>query len=156
MEQTFNPSGRLLELWGEMASRMAVAGMTANPQAPPPEAARQLRAAVFQAMSQFAEQYMRTPEFLGAMKQSFDATLQLREQANEMLTRIHHELQGVARKDVDSLLQSVHQGESRVMDRLDDIAGQLETINRRLDAIESARPAPAPKSQAGKNRRTNG
>jgi len=152
MNETFNQAGRLMELWGEMATRMAAAGMTANPQSPPPEAARRVRASVFQAMSQFADQFMRTPEFLGMMKQSFDASLQLREQSNEMLTRLHHELQGVARKDVDSLLKGVHQVESRVVDRLDDVVAQLEKINRRLDALEANPPEEA-KEKAPKNRR---
>jgi len=155
MEESFNQATRLMELWGEMASRMAMAGMQANPQSAPPEAARRVRAGVFQAMAQFADQYMRSPEFLAMLKQGFDHSMKMREQSSELLTRVHHELQGVARKDVDSLLRGVHQAEARVVDRLDDLNARLDQITRRLEAIENgASGTEEAKSPAGKKRRS--
>ncbi len=153
MEETMNQATRLMELWGEMATRMAMAGMQANPQSAPPEAARSVRASVFQAMAQFADQYMRSPEFLAMLKQGFDNSMKLREQSDELLTRLHHELQGVAHKDVESLLRGVHQAEARVVDRLDDLNTRLDQIARRLDELENGGPAEEPKSPAAKKRR---
>ena len=154
MDETINQATRLMELWGEMATRMAMAGMQANPQSAPPEAARSVRASVFQAMAQFADQYMRSPEFLAMLKQGFDNSMKLREQSEELLTRLHHELQGVAHKDVESLLRGVHQAEARVVDRLDDLNTRLDQIARRLEALENGGPAEEPKSAAAKKRRT--
>ena len=153
MDKTVDSSVRLMELWGEMASRMASAAMSVNPQSAPPEAIKQVRAAVFQAMSQFADQFMRSPEFLQSMKQSFDSGMQFREQLNEILTRMHHEVQGVARQDIDSVLKGVHQLESRLVDRMEDIARQLERISKRLDAMEEREARTAP-IEAKKPRRS--
>jgi uncharacterized protein YukE len=155
MDQTFNQATRLMELWGEMATRMAMAPLAADPHSPPPEAARRVRASIFKTMTQAADEYMRSPEFLGMMKQSFEAGLQMREQSNDLLTRLRHELQGVARKDIDSLLQAVHQAESRVVEKLDDLSSQLDKIATRHNALEAAHPpAEEPKAPAPKNRRS--
>src|SRR5436305_8048174 len=130
MEQVFNPTQRFAELWTDLATRMAAAGMSADPNAGPAETARAARSSTLQALSQFADQYMRTPQFLETMKQSFDATLNFREQANDLLTKLHHELQGVARQDVDSLLSGIHQLESRIVDRLENISTRLEALEK--------------------------
>ena len=155
MDETINQATRLMELWGEMATRMAMAGMQANPQSAPPEAARSVRASVFQAMAQFADQYMRSPEFLAMLRQGFDNGMKVREQTNEVLTRLHHELQGVAHKDVESLLRGVHQAECRIVDRLDDLCCRMDQIAGRLDALEGGTPAnEGSKPSAGKKRRS--
>ena len=118
MNEAFNQSQRFVELWTEMATKMAAAGMAVSPESSPPQAAREARAAIFQTMSKHAEEAMRSPQFLEMMKQSLDGSLQFREQLNDFLTRLRHELQGVARQDIDSVLAGIHQLERRVLDRL--------------------------------------
>lgn len=147
MDQVSNPSHRWIELWTEMATRMAVAGLSATPGAPPPEAARQVRSAMFNAMSRFTDQFMRTPEFLELTKQTINGAIQLREQFNEMLTKLHHDFQGVALQDVECLLAGMHQLESRVVDRLEVVTQRLDEISKRLDALENGRPEDAEPEQ---------
>ena len=139
MEQVFNPTQRFAELWTDLAARMAAAGVAADPNAGPTETARAARSSALQGLSQFADQYMRSPQFLETMKQSFDSMLNFREQANDLLTRLHHELQGVARQDVDSLLSGIHQLESRIVDRLEDISTRLEVLEKRAGASPAAK-----------------
>ena len=127
-----NPSQQFFEMWADLATRMATAGMSISPDTPPPQAARQIRSAVFEAMSQYADQFMRSPQFLEFTRSSLDASLQMREQFNEFLTKLRHELQGVARQDVESVLAGVHQMESRVLDRLDEIDKRLADLESRL------------------------
>lgn len=124
------------DLWTKFATKMVSAGMGVDPTQPPPEAARQMRGATFSAVSQWAEEFMRSPEFLTMMKQSMDATLSFRQQMNEFFTNLHHSTQGVARSDIDSLLRSIRHLESRVLDRLEDVAARLDDLDRRLDALE--------------------
>jgi len=148
MDETFTQATRFMELWGEMATRMAMAGMQGNAQKAPPEAARQVRSTIFQAMAQFTDQYMRSPEFLAMLKQGFETSLKVREQTTEALTRIHHELQGVARKDVESLLRGVHQAEARIVDQLDAVCVRLDQIAERLDALDGGVGPPSEESKA--------
>src|SRR5215469_11010948 len=112
-----------------MATKMAAAGLAASPDTPPPDAARQMRSALFQAMSQQADQFMRSPQFLEFIKLSLDSSIQSREQLNEFYTRMHHEIQGVARQDIDHILSGIHQSETRIMDRLEEITRRLEDLN---------------------------
>ena len=130
-----NPSQQFFEMWADLASRMATAGMSISPDTPPPKAARQIRSAVFEAMSQYADQFMRSPQFLEFARSSLDTSLQMREQFNESLTKLRHELQGVARQDVESVLAGVHQMEHRVLDRLDEIDKRLAELESRFGNV---------------------
>ena len=112
-------------------------GMTADPNTPPPEAARQFRSAAFRAMSEQADQFMRSPQFLEYVKQSLNAAIRGREQLNEFLTRMHHEVQSVARQDIDTVLCGIHQLESRVVERLEEIGRRLDDMDRRMAAQET-------------------
>lgn len=50
-----------------------------------PEAMRRMQGAFFEAMAQYAEQYMKSPQFLEAMKRSMDQALQFRQQMDSFL-----------------------------------------------------------------------
>ncbi|HXE52585.1 MAG TPA: hypothetical protein VN541_06185 [Tepidisphaeraceae bacterium] len=136
MTEVFDQSKRLLELWADMATKMASAGLAAGPDTPPPDAARKMRAAFLQALSQQADQFLRSPQFLEFIKLSLDSSIQTREQLNDFFTRLHHEVQGVARQDIDHVLAGIHQAENRIMDRLEEITRRLEDLSRRVNAME--------------------
>jgi hypothetical protein len=83
------------------------------------------------------------------MKQSMDAAITFRKQVNDFLTSLHHNTQGIARQDIDSLMLSVRHLETRVLDRLEQITERIEQIDKRLSAIEATgneAPPPAPQS----------
>jgi hypothetical protein len=71
------------------------------------------------------------------MKQSLDASMAFRKQMNDFLTSLHHNTQGVARQDVDSLQLSVRQAERRTLDRLETVAEHLDEIAKRLEKLET-------------------
>ena len=141
----FNQPQQFFEMWADLATKMATAGMSIAPDTPPPQAARQIRAAVFEAMSQTADQFMRSPQFLELARSSLDANLQIREQFNEFLTKLRHEFQGVARQDVESVLAGVHQMERRVIDRLDQIEKRLAELESGLADSSNSAPRKSPK-----------
>jgi hypothetical protein len=123
-------------MWMDMATRIAQSNTGYEPDASPPEAARQARSSLFQAMSQHFEQMMRSPQMLEMMKQSMDMMFSSRKQYNDMLSRIRQEMQGTSRRDIDNLMLSVRHMETRVLDRLEEVSFQLEEITRRLDNLE--------------------
>jgi hypothetical protein len=148
MESVFDQAQRFAGVWMEYASRMQQAGMMFDPSKAPPDVARQMRSMAFSAMSQYAEQFMRSPEFLEAMKQSLDGAITFRKQINDFLTEMQHNAQGVARQDVDSLMVTMRHIETRVLDAVDRVATRLEEISARLDALEK-KPAPPPAGEPG-------
>jgi hypothetical protein len=137
--RVFESMDAFTRMWSEFATKAMSAGMAATPGSTPPEAARQMRAAMLKAMSEQCEQFMRSPAFLEMMKQSLDAAVTLRTQVNAFLNRAHHEMQGVARDDVDSLMLTIRHFESRVLDR-------LEAMEQRLDDLAALTGEPVSKS----------
>lgn len=144
------------KMWTDFATRMMSAGMSFNPESPPPEVARNMRGAMFQAMSRYAEEFMQSPQFLEAMKQSMDMGIQFRKMVNEFVGRVQFEMQGVTRADVDALVTRLKHMETRIMDRLDDLATRLERLEeqtgapaREAESGQAARPSRAKESPAG-------
>ena len=155
MNPVFEQSQQLANLWMEMATRMATAGMAFRSDQAPTDAAREVRDATFATMGQATDKFMRSPQFLAMIKQSLDAAIGWRKQFNEMLTSAHHNAQGVAKQDVDTLTLAVKHLETRVLARVEEIAAQLDEVNRRLEAVENkaadngrARPQPAKQGAA--------
>jgi hypothetical protein len=143
----FEQAQRLTELWAEMAVKMAGAGLSGDPDSPPPDAARAMRSAALAATTQYADQFMRSPQFLQMVKQSIDASIEFRRRMNEFFTVARHGTEGVAREDVAGLLGAMQRMEGRTVDRLEEIASRIDALGRRLDAIEGA----GGKEAAGRN-----
>lgn len=144
MKMMFEQAQWFTQLWTDMAVRMAGASFAADPTAPPPEAARQTRTAMFQAMSKTADDYMRMPQFLQMVKQSMDLATTCRKQMNDFLTEMHHNAQGIAKQDIDQLMLSVRHLETRVLDGMEQICGRMEEMSQRIAALESVRGIPTP------------
>jgi len=144
MESPFDQAQRWTSVWINYANKMSQAGMMFDPAKAPPEVARQMRSMTFSSMSQYAEQFMRSPEFLTAMKQSLDTAIAFRKQMNDFLTTMQHNVQGVARQDVDSLMVTMRHVESRALDSMAAITQKLDAILQRLDELEKRSAAKEP------------
>ena len=59
-----------LAFWNDFYTKMVAAGLA--PGQNPQDAAEQMRRSFFDAMSQYADEFLRSEVFLKAMKQSFD------------------------------------------------------------------------------------
>lgn len=120
-------------MWTEMATRMMAASMSFNPTAPPPEAAREVRGAVFDSMARQLDEFMCSPQFLQLTKQWTDWVINSRIQLNDWLTGLRHDTQGTAREDIDNVMVSISHLESRMLDRMEMLAARLDAISARLD-----------------------
>lgn len=121
-------------MWAEMATRMMAASMSFNPTAPPPEASRQVRGAMFDTMARQLDEFMRSPQFLQLTKQWTDWAINSRIQINDWLTGLRHDTQGTAREDIDNVLVSISHLESRMLDRMEMLAARLDAISARIDS----------------------
>lgn len=138
MSSIFDQAQLFTKLWIDYATKVASASMRSEPDATPHDTARNVRSAMFEAMTQTADQFLRSPQYLEMLKQSLDMAMGFRKQMNDFLTRMHHEAQGTARQDVDSLMLSMRHLETRVLDCMENLTAKLESISRRLDALEGA------------------
>ncbi|HUB25702.1 MAG TPA: hypothetical protein VL992_09770 [Tepidisphaeraceae bacterium] len=137
----FEPMRQAADLWLETLARMGSTFASVPPGSPPPEAARQLRGAMMNAMSEQAEQFMRSDVFLQWMKQSLDRAIDFQKQSRQLLTQMRHGTEGVAVQDMTAIMSLLHQMEDRMLDRLDDLTD-------RLDRLEKAVAAPAGNGEA--------
>ena len=138
MESPFEEAQKLTNVWAEFATKLAAAGLTMDPSAAnsPPDAARNMRDATLSAMSQHAQQFMRSEQFLDMMKKSMDASINWQRQMNEFLTKAHHSTQSVAQSDVDDLHRSVRHLEQRTLDQIEQLASKLDQMSERLEVME--------------------
>jgi hypothetical protein len=140
----FEQTQQMGQMWLEMISKMGSTFTSAKPGAAPPEAARQIRGAVFKAMSEQMDQFMRTEGFLQGIKSTLDQTMDIQSQYKNAATQFRHATEGVAVQDINAVMTHLRQFESRVLDQLEDLHAQMASISQRLDSQNGAGPGKRP------------
>ena len=140
-EQNSQPTNGSAEsfpkIWMETLSKMMQAACTFTPNSPPPEVLRQIRSGIFQALGESWESFMRSPQFLEAMKQWMEQAVTFRKMSNEFLGKARHEMQAPSRDDIDTVMLAVRHMEKRLLDRMEQLSTQLNGL-----------PKPAPRRAA--------
>jgi hypothetical protein len=120
------------KIWVDSFAKLAQSAFTITPDSPPPEMLRQIRNGIFQALAQAWDEFLRSPQFLEGMKQWMENAITFRQMTNEFLTKSRHEAQGAAREDIDSVLLAVRHMETRLLDRVEDLAKEVSTMKQRV------------------------
>ena len=146
------------KIWGETFSKLMQLGFTCSPESAPPEFIRQMRSGIFQALGQSWEHFLRSPQFMEGMKQWMDNAMAFRKMSSDFFTKVRHETQTTSREDIDSVMLAVRHMETRILDRVEKLASQVEEVSKRLDATESgaaptSRPKRPPKGRRAGNPR---
>jgi hypothetical protein len=128
------------KMWGDFANKMGAAGVVFAREATVPDASRQVRTAMFKAMSEACDEFMRAPQFQDMMKQSLSASIQFRKQLNDWLGRMHHEFQGTSRQDVDQLMEVIGHVERRITDSVERLSSRVDQLSARLERMEQSKP----------------
>jgi len=138
--QTADQWAAFQKIWGETFQKMMQLGFTFSPESAPPEFIRQMRSGIFQALAQSWDQFLRSPQFMEATKQYLDNAMAFRKMSGDMFNKVRHETQTTTREDIDSVMLAVRHMESRVLDRVEELAAQVDAVSKRLDAEERAEP----------------
>lgn len=123
------------KMWIDTMSKLAIAGLSVTPGSPPPEYARQMRSGVFKALEESWDQFLRSPQFMETMKQSMDSAVAMRKMSKDFLNKAHHEMQGAAKDDIDSIMLSVRHLETRILDRQEELEKAIQETQSRIDGI---------------------
>jgi hypothetical protein len=129
----------------ESISKAMQAAFTFSPDSAPPDLLRQIRAGIFQALAQSWEEFMRSPQFLEGMRQWMENAIAFRKMTNDFMGRVRNELQSPSRSDIDTVMLAVRHMEKRLLDRLDEIAGQRAQPN--ATARKRVKPANSRRSK---------
>lgn len=110
-------------------------GVQGFPSMMTPETMRRMQSAYFDAMAQYAEQYMRSPQFLESMKKSMDQALELRRQMDDFLKQNMAEMFEATSGGANTeLLGAIRQLERTVTRRLDDLSERLTRLESEAEA----------------------
>ncbi len=118
------------KIWMETLTKLVQTAMTIPPDSAPPDVMRQMRSGVFQGLAKTWDEFLRSPQFLEGMKQWMDTAIFMRKWSNEFLNRSHHEMQGTAREDIDSVMLAVRHMEKRLLDRLEQLETKVEALSQ--------------------------
>ncbi len=73
------------------------------------------------------------------MKQSMGTSLKARKQWNDFMGQVQHGLQMATRQDVDQILSSLHHAERRILDRIEELTEQLESLEGKVETLEKTK-----------------
>jgi hypothetical protein len=133
------------KIWMETVSKMTQAAFTFTPNSPPPEILRQIRSGIFQALAESWSQFLRSPQFLEAMKQWMEQAVTFRRMSNDFLGKVRHEMQSPSRDDIDTVMLAVRHMEKRVLDRLEELSAELAEMKQPPPTSPAKGQKPAPK-----------
>jgi len=138
-EQTAEQAAAFQKLWMQSASKMFQAALSVAPQSEP-EALNQIRVAMFQALAQAWEEFMRSPQFLDSMKQWMENAVNFRKMSGEFLAKMRNEMQAPSRDDVDTIMLAIRHLETRLLDRIDGISEEMGALKSQNAGERSRRP----------------
>ena len=134
--------------WTEFMTR-AGGGSMMPPLAMTPEGMEQARKTFFEVLAKHAEEFMRSEQFLTAMKHSLDNALAFKQQMNQFLTRGLQTAQMPSRADSDHMVLLIRGVEDRILDKLDE-------LGERVEALESTKGKGVAGVRRGKAGKTTG
>jgi hypothetical protein len=131
-EKTTEQAAAFQKMWLETMTKMMQTAFTMSPESAPPDVLRQIRSGIFQALAKSWEEFMRSPQFLDGMRQWMQNAIAFRKMTNDFLAKFRTDLQAPSREDIDSVMLSVRHMEKRLLDRVEELAGQIHDLNLRL------------------------
>ena len=132
-DNTFEQAAAFQKIWMDTFTKMAQAGFSLSPDSAPPEILRQMRSGIFGALSKSWDEFMRTPQFMDGMKAMMENAIAFRKMSTDLLTQAHHSMQGTARADIDDLMRAIHHLETRILDRVEEVATRVERLEQKLE-----------------------
>ncbi len=142
-----NPADPFSKAWSDLMGRMSAAmGQPAAQQQPswPDENVKQMQRTFFDAMAKQADEYLRSPQFLGMMKQMMDQSIAFKQQLDRFITEAYRGVQAPAQADMQDLAGTLRGIEERLMTRIEDLERRLEVAEGpRKGATDKPKSKPA-------------
>ena len=127
-EKTAEQAVAFQKIWADSMSKVMQVAMSGQ-TSPPPEVLKQIRNGIFEALAQSWDEFMRSPQFLEAMKQWMDTAINFRKMTNDFMGRVRNEMQAPSRDDMDTIMLTIRHMEKRVLDRVEALEQQLHMAN---------------------------
>ena len=138
------------KIWVETLSKTMQAAFTFSPNSPPPEVLKQIRGGIFQALAESWDKFLRSPEFLEAMKHWMEQAVSFRKITNDLMGTVRHEMQAPSREDIDTVMLAVRHMEKRLLDRMEQLSLQVNGTKQRVRQRATSLPARKPAAPGSK------
>ena len=160
-EKTAEQAAAFQKIWADSMTKIMQVAFASGQSSPPPEVLKQIRSGIFGALAQSWDEFMRSPQFLEAMKQWMDTAINFRKMTNDFMGRVRNEMQAPSRDDMDTIMLTIRHMEKRVLDRVEALEHQLHMANGgsskpaagRARKPQPARARPRPSKRASTNRK---
>lgn len=126
----FDPAA-MQAMWQQMMSQFAPPKAAQAPPAMPTEMFKQMQKAYLETMARWADEYMRSPQFLDQMKQSLEGALAMRRQVEDFIRKASEQSYG-STLGMHDAVGAVRDAESWITRRIDEIAERLDSIEAKL------------------------
>jgi TolA-binding protein len=135
-KESFKQASAFQKMWMDSMSGMTRIWNDYSPQNPPPEELKKVRNGVLKAISQTWEEYMRTPEFMSAMRDPMNNSNQWQKWAKENANKVHSAMGSSTKDDIQGIMVALQHVERRVLDGLDEMQGKLASMQKDVDSIQ--------------------
>ena len=143
------------KIWTDSMSKLMQAAFTVTPNSAPPELLRQIRDAMLQALGESWNEFLRSPQFQQSMKQWMEQAMAFRKMSNDFMAKVRKEMQVPSRDDVDAVMLAMRHMETRILDRLEELAARIDELSQSKPAARgtSVTSATGKRSSPGTSRR---
>ena len=143
-------------IWADSMSKLMQAACTFPPNSAPPELLREIRSGILEALSKSWNEFLRSPQFQEGMKQWMDQAIAFRKASNDFMAKVRKEMQAPSRDDMDAVMLAVRHMETRVLDRIEELAKQVNAVKARNGKAPRSAPKTAIKTRRASKKRETG
>lgn len=141
MEEKFQESlkqaAAFQKMWMDSMSGMARVWSDYSPNNPPPDELKKMRNGVLQVVSQTWDEYMRSPEFMQAMRDNLNNSMQWQKWAKDNANKVQSAMGSATKVDMEGVLVAIQHVERRVLDCLDDMQSKLQGVQKEIEGAQA-------------------
>ncbi|MCB1123789.1 MAG: hypothetical protein KJT03_19700, partial [Verrucomicrobiae bacterium] len=104
---------------------------------PPPDELKKMRNGVLQVVSQTWDEYMRSPEFMQAMRDNLNNSMQWQKWAKDNANKVQSAMGSATKVDMEGVLVAIQHVERRVLDCLDDMQSKLQGVQKEIEGAQA-------------------
>ena len=136
MIKAMEQAAAVQKLWMDSFTEMANVWTQFSPSKPPPEELRKMRSGMLKVLTECWDEFMRTPFFMEMMKNSINATLELRKMGQTTAAKVHEQTGVAASEDIDGILMAIRHNERRILDGIEGFVEKFDELGNRLGELE--------------------
>lgn len=135
-ENTIKQAAAFQKMWMDSMTGMTRVWSEYSPQNPPPDELKKVRQGVLKVISRTWEDYMRSPEFLDAMRDTMNNSIRWQKWSKDNSRKFHQTMGSASKDDMQGVMVAIQHVERRVLDCLDEMQTQVNKMQAEMDGMQ--------------------